>query len=288
MINKKSKTFTTDNNQYIKGDFVGKYETKRIDSRGGVNFSEFILTESNIKNGTKCAFNEVLTIDRNFLEKKHVKNISISLSNSKIPENYIFREDVYSVLIYDIDLSEQMLEGIKVFGVIKGKIICSLKSQPDTIKYMPDEDIVIETPKKIIQEEEEIIEEVNDTNWFDFMPENIDGIDYLIRLYFAAILLIFSIVLYDAINDSILFSGIAIILSAWLVASTTHKRCHRLSFLPAGHFMTILNTLFVIMIFIYSIEVTFYKFQENTDFWIGLSAILLILNLVLIVKPRKD
>lgn len=288
MINKKSKTFTTDNNQYIKGDFVGKYETKRIDSRGGVNFSEFILTESNIKNGTKCAFNEVLTIDRNFLEKKHVKNISISLLNSKIPENYIFREDVYSVLIYDIDLSEQMLEGTKVFGVIKGKIICSLKSQSDTIKYMPDEDIVIETPKKIIQEEQEIIEEVNDTNWFDFMPENIDGIDYLIRFYFAAILLIFSIALYDAINDSILFSGIAIILSAWLVASTTHKRCHRLSFLPAGHFMTILNTLFVIMIFIYSIEVTFYKFQENTDFWKGFSAILLILNMVLIVKPRKD
>ena len=198
MANKPPKTFTTPNNQFLKGIFFGKYETDRYESRNGVNFSDFLFNEARINECLKCNINEVFLIENEILEKKKLNNIPIALSDERIDKKYLFVEDIFNVMLYDIKLSDHIAEGTKVFGTIESKIIFSLTKSSSNYKYMPNEDAIIKPPIKEIRPEKEI--KINNGNWFDFLPEDIDGIQFFTRIYIAIISLLFSIIIFDLID----------------------------------------------------------------------------------------
>ena len=137
MVKTIKKTFTANNNQFLKGKLIGAYQTERISSHGGINLSEFIFNDLKIENTSRCSLNEVFLIEGDFLEKNKLNNISISLLSEKINKDYVFKEDVFSVIIFDIKLNNQVLEGTKVFGTIEAKIICSLHKPSMKYNYSP-------------------------------------------------------------------------------------------------------------------------------------------------------
>ena len=249
MVNKPPKAFTTPNNQFLKGIFFGKYETDRYESRNGVNFSNFSFNEARINNCSKCDVNEVFLIENEIIEKKKLNNIPIELSDERIDKKYLFVEDIFNVMLYDIKLSNHMPEGDKVFGTIESKVIFSLTKSPSNYKYMPNEDAIIKPPIKEIRQEKKI--KINSGNWFDFLPEDIDGIQFFTRIYIAIIALLFSIVLFDAINldDSnyitiYLIPCLIFIISVLLIASSSYKRSLKLIRINSFIFLiTFLNSI---------------------------------------------
>lgn len=289
MVKTIKKTFTANNNQFLKGKLIGAYQTERISSHGGINLSEFIFNDLKIENTSRCSLNEVFLIEGDFLEKNKLNNISISLLSEKINKDYVFKEDVFSVIIFDIKLNNQVLEGTKVFGTIEAKIICSLHKPSMKYNYSPVEDLIIKPPVKEIDQETQIIEQR--VNWFDFLPEPIDGATFFSRNYIATIFLFISVYTFDDFDNIIIYflPTLLFITSLILIASTTFKRALTFSFKPSfGYISTILNT---ILFLVPTILVVIFKdrIDENPlaqDFNLShvMIILLIIFNLFFILK----
>ena len=291
MVNKPPKTFTTPNNQFLKGIFFGKYETNRFESRNGVNFSNFTFNDARINECLKCDINEVFLIENEILEKKKLNNIPIALLDERIDKNYLFVEDIFNVMLYDIKLSDHIADGTKVFGTIESKIIFSLTKSSSSYKYMPNEDAIIKPPIKEIRPEKEI--KINSGNWFDFLPEDIDGIEFFTRIYIAIISLLFSIIIFDLIDidDSdyitiYFIPSLIFIVSVLLIASSTYKRSLKLirsNFLiySTSFLNSILFSLGLIIVYNQILNEDLINFNINNVSTILIISII-ILNLILI------
>lgn len=292
MVKTIKKTFTANNNQFLKGKLIGAYQTERISSYGGINLSEFIFNDLKIENTSRCSLNEVFLIEGDFLEKKTLNNISISLLSEKINKDYVFKEDVFSVIIFDIKLNNQVLEGTTVFGTIEAKIICSLHKPSINHNYSPKEDLIIKPPIKEINQETPIIDK--GVNWFDFLPEIIDGSDYFIRTYIASIALFISVFIFSTIDDSIniiiyFIPVFLFIASIILIASSTYKRALTFSFKPSlGYISTILNTiLFLVpttLIVLYVDKIDDNPLEQDFNLSHVMIILLIIMNIFFILK----
>jgi len=292
MVKTIKKTFTANNNQFLKGKLIGAYQTERISSHGGINLSEFIFNDLKIENTSRCSLNEVFLIEGDFLEKKTLNNISISLLSEKINKDYVFKEDVFSVIIFDIKLNNQVLEGTTVFGTIEAKIICSLHKPSINHNYSPKEDLIIKPPVKEINQETQNIEK--GVNWFDFLPELINGSDYFIRTYIASIALFVSVFIFSTIDDSnniiIYFIPVFLFISSIiLIASTTYKRALTFSFKPSlGYISTILNTiLFLVpttLIVLYVDKIDDNPLEQDFNLSHVIIILLIIMNIFFILK----
>ena len=54
-------------------------------------------------------------------------NVEVKLNDNLLQDKYVFIEEFYNTTIYDIVLSDHQIDDNDTFGVIKGKMICSLE-----------------------------------------------------------------------------------------------------------------------------------------------------------------
>lgn len=152
MTNKKAVIFTVNNNYFIRGSFIGKYETRPISTSDSFGLSKIILIESNIINAIRCNYNDVIKLEGMTLEFQTIQDMTVSLEDPEVSEEYLFKEDVENIKLYNIELFDQIIESNKVFGVIKGNIICSIPSPSNVVyneKHRPELDTVILMPKPV-------------------------------------------------------------------------------------------------------------------------------------------
>ena len=132
------------NDFFLKGIFEGKYKTDPLKTRDYEELSKIVLLEANIIDAVRCRYEEIILIDGDVLEFNEPIEMNISLKNEK-SKGFKFKEDLDNIKIFNVNLSDQIIEGHIVYGVIKGEILCSLPSvkdiQPQT--FLPIQDTII-------------------------------------------------------------------------------------------------------------------------------------------------
>ena len=147
------------NNYFIKGHFEGKYEAKDS-SEEKYNWgsaSKIKILEGKITKAEKCPYTSTINTDSLSLKTPLLQNIKIEIENFD-SNKYQFIEDIYDVLIYNIQLVDIITEGRKKYGTIKGNIFASL-SNSESIEYIklrkeakPELKIIPPVPtRKIVQ-----------------------------------------------------------------------------------------------------------------------------------------
>lgn len=132
------------NDFFLKGIFEGKYKTDPLKTRNYEELSKIVLLEANIIDAERCRYEEIILLDGDVLEFNEPIEMNISLKNEK-SKGFKFKEDLDNIKISNVNLSDQIIEGHIVYGVIKGEILCSLPSvkdiQPQT--FLPIQDTII-------------------------------------------------------------------------------------------------------------------------------------------------
>jgi hypothetical protein len=170
------------NNVYIKGSFIGKYQAESSSSSiSGINLSKINIVEANIENAVKSSYSE--SVGANSISL-HLSNLNdVKIIPEKSIENYQFIEDLKDVVIYNIEFSEIIKEGDKTFGTISGNIYGALFNQDEIevvkIKKSKPEFIVSKPKPKFI-----IFKDKVKTN---FLP-------YLTYIFYALLLVCFATV----------------------------------------------------------------------------------------------
>ena len=118
--------FTLKKNIYLKGDLNGKYEAKPINSF--FEDSRINLIETEIKNVVSCSSYESFQYNTNSLIYESLNDVDILMSDDKSLSDYKFKEDIYSVKINDIKLSNHVKDGSTSFGTIDGNAIFCLEN----------------------------------------------------------------------------------------------------------------------------------------------------------------
>ncbi len=119
-------TFEINHKLFLYGDFTGKYISKEKSISGNSTFSNIKILEGALNGFEKYDFNNLFKIASKSLFHRDNFEMEINIDDESFKDKYIFKEDISNSTLYDIVLSDQLKEGNKTFGVIKGKLIFSL------------------------------------------------------------------------------------------------------------------------------------------------------------------
>tara|TARA_A100001234_G_scaffold199246_1_gene190480 strand:- start:581 stop:1138 length:558 start_codon:yes stop_codon:yes gene_type:complete len=120
-------TFQVKKKIFLQGNFIGKYEANEYAVLNYCNLSKIHILEGKLDNVVKCNFNSLLNIKSDVLQHQDGFNVEVKLNDNLLQDKYIFIEEFYNTTIYDIVLSDHQIDDNDTFGVIKGKMICSLE-----------------------------------------------------------------------------------------------------------------------------------------------------------------
>jgi energy-coupling factor transporter transmembrane protein EcfT len=168
------------NNVYIKGSFIGKYQAESSSSSiSGINLSKINIVEANIENAVKSSYSE--SVGANSISL-HLSNLNdVKIIPKKSIENHQFIEDLNDVVIYNIQFSEIIKEGDRTFGTISGNIYGALFNQ-DEIEFVK---IKKSKPEFIISKPKPKYIIIKDKIKSNFFP-------YLTYVFYALLLICFA------------------------------------------------------------------------------------------------
>lgn len=160
-------TFTISKNIHFQGALKGNYEATIINSTG--IYSKISLIETTISETQMCSEYDFLNYNNDILEFNKVENVTIKLSNNDELNGYRFVEDICSLKIEDVLLSNQIKEGSTTYGLIQGKAVFLLKKKEEidiNFYEKPKEELEIVFPDlEKIKKKEDLINLIKSILW---------------------------------------------------------------------------------------------------------------------------
>jgi hypothetical protein len=138
----KSNTFEIDNKFYVQGKFSGQYKSKVSSAHGNTTLSKINIIDGVLIDVEKVDFNALYKIGSNCLFHKAPFTIEVNLDDELLKDKYIFIEEITNSTIYDVKLTNQIIEGETTFGTIEGVLICHLEDSCEFEMYYDDAYII--------------------------------------------------------------------------------------------------------------------------------------------------